>query len=358
MLRSCGSGFIFSILGSLLVGSRPAGALASSFLLPGRALPGASGSLHHAGQPGAGENVLGRRRAPARGQPVVDRFLGRFGRLLRYSAAWWRRTSAGAGSSSLRVVAALLGMRDDARHAGEQGDGQQRPNVRPPGVLTFMVAMVALQIFVTQGNKLGWTSPLILWPDRRSAWCSASVLPRRIRAISNAFVDFKLFRNSTYTGATLSNFLLNGVGRHADRVAAAGAARRQHDGAASGLLTLGYAIAIIAFIRVGEKLLQRFGPRKPMIWGCLHHGLSILLLMPANLMLADYKVLAISRLYAVRRRAGFYATPSTDAALVEPAGGQAGSGAGIYKMASSLGAAFGVAISAAIFTALSANNAR
>ena len=32
---------------------------------------------------------------------------------------------------------------------------------------------------------------------------------------------------------------------------------------------------------------------------------------------------------------------------------QAGSAAGIYKMASSLGAAFGVAISAAIFTALS-----
>ena len=35
---------------------------------------------------------------------------------------------------------------------------------------------------------------------------------------------------------------------------------------------------------------------------------------------------------------------------------QAGSGSGIYKMASSLGASFGVAISAAIFTALSANN--
>jgi DHA2 family multidrug resistance protein-like MFS transporter len=35
---------------------------------------------------------------------------------------------------------------------------------------------------------------------------------------------------------------------------------------------------------------------------------------------------------------------------------QAGSGSGIYKMASSLGASFGVAISAAIFTALSADN--
>jgi MFS family permease len=52
----------------------------------------------------------------------------------------------------------------------------------------------------------------------------------------------------------------------------------------------------------------------------------------------------------------FYATPSTDAALSNLPGDQAGSGAGIYKMASSLGASFGVAISAAIFTALSAND--
>ena len=59
------------------------------------------------------------------------------------------------------------------------------------------------------------------------------------------------------------------------------------------MLTLGYAVAIIAFIRVGEKLLQRFGARKPMIWGCLITGLSILFLLPANVMLSDYKILAI-----------------------------------------------------------------
>jgi hypothetical protein len=29
------------------------------------------------------------------------------------------------------------------------------------------------------------------------------------------------------------------------------------------------AVAIVAFIRVGEKLLQHFGPRRPMIWGSL-----------------------------------------------------------------------------------------
>ena len=61
----------------------------------------------------------------------------------------------------------------------------------------------------------------------------------------------------------------------------------------AGLLTLGYAIAIVAFIRVGEKLLQRFGPRKPMIWGSLIVGSVDLLLMPTYVMLGTYKILAI-----------------------------------------------------------------
>ena len=49
----------------------------------------------------------------------------------------------------------------------------------------------------------------------------------------------------------------------------------------------------------------------------------------------------------------FYATPSTDAALSNLPDTQTGAGSSIYKMASSLGAAFGVAISAGIFTGLS-----
>ncbi len=50
---------------------------------------------------------------------------------------------------------------------------------------------------------------------------------------------------------------------------------------------------------------------------------------------------------------GFYATPSTDAAVSNVPDDKVGSASGIYKMASSLGAAIGVAISAAIFTDLS-----
>jgi DHA2 family multidrug resistance protein-like MFS transporter len=122
------------------------------------------------------------------------------------------------------------------------------------------------------------------------------------------------------------------------------------------MLTLGYAIAIVAFIRVGEKLLQRFGARRPMIWGSLIVGLSVALLMPTNLFIGQYKVLAVVAYTLFGLGLAFYATPSTDAALSNLPDDQAGSGAGIYKMASSLGASFGVAISAAIFTALSANH--
>lgn len=122
----------------------------------------------------------------------------------------------------------------------------------------------------------------------------------------------------------------------------------------AGVLTLGYAIAVVTFIRVGEKLLRRFGARRPMLWGCLVTGAAILLLSPANVMLADYELMAVIGYTLFGVGLGFYATPSTDAALSNLPASQSGSGSGIYKT-SSLGAAFGVAISAAIFTALRAS---
>ena len=222
------------------------------------------------------------------------------------------------------------------------------------GLITFMIAMVALQVVVTQGNKLGWTSPAAL--ILIAVTLVAGFLFFRIEARSSAaFVDFSLFANPVYTGASVSNFLLNAVAGtlivSLELVQLGGNMTAQQ----AGLLTLGYAVAIIAFIRVGEKLLQRFGARKPMVWGCLITGVAILFLSPANLLLTDYRVLAIIGYTLFGVGLAFYATPSTDAALSSLPESQAGAGSGIYKMASSLGAAFGVAISAAIFTALSTN---
>jgi len=210
-------------------------------------------------------------------------------------------------------------------------------------------------VLVTQGNKLGWTSPTSLGLLAATAAFGWFFFRMESRA-SNAFFDFSLFENLTFTGATISNFLINGTAGtlivSLQLVQLGGNMNAQQ----AGFLTLGYAIAIIAFIRVGEKLLQCFGPRKPMVWGCLITGLAILLVSPANLLLSQYKVFAIVGYTLFGVGLAFYATPSTDAALSNLPATQTGSGSGIYKMASSLGAAFGVAISAAIFTALSGDS--
>jgi MFS transporter, DHA2 family, multidrug resistance protein len=170
-------------------------------------------------------------------------------------------------------------------------------------------------------------------------------------------IDFRLFKNSTYTGATISNFMLNGVVGMLIVTLMLLQLGAGLSAQTAGLLTLGYAVAIIAFIRVGEKLLRRFGHRKPMIWGCLIVGISVLLLLPTNLMTGTYKVLAIISYTLFGIGLAFYATPSTDAALSNLPEEQAGAGSGIYKMASSLGAALGVAISSGIFVGLSAVDA-
>ncbi len=52
---------------------------------------------------------------------------------------------------------------------------------------------------------------------------------------------------------------------------------------------------------------------------------------------------------------GIYATPSTDTSVSNAPSDKVGEAAGVYKMASSLGGAFGVAISAAVYGAIAAS---
>lgn len=348
-------GFILSIVGSLLVGLSPHGTLAIPLLMFGRICQGLSGAcimpaslaLVKAYWDGAG-----RERAVSlwsMGSWGGAGFAALFGGLMAQNVGWRWIFFASAAVSLVGML--MVRGTPESRAEGKSGGGFDTA-----GVLTFMVAMVALQVFATQGAKLGWTSI----PSLGLLFASVAFGVLFVRTefhSANAFVDFRLFKNRTYAGATLSNLLLNAVAGilivAMSLVQVAGGMSAQ----AAGVLTLGYAISIVAFIRVGEKLLQRFGPRKPMLWGSAIVGVSILLLMPTNVLLGTYKVLAIIAFTLFGIGLAFYATPSTAAALANLPDDQAGSGSGIYKMASSLGASFGVAISATIFTALSAGTA-
>ena len=348
-------GFYLSIVGSLLVAITPQGSLAAPVILLGRALQGLSAACI---MPASLALVKAFWDGPERQRAISMWSIGSWGGsgLCSLVGGLMSQNFGWRSIFWVDIVVCLLGlwMMHGAPESKVETQGEYRFDLS--GVLTFMVTMVALQVLVTQGNKLGWTSSigLVLWVILIVfGWMFLRIENRK----RNGFFDFNLFKNATYTGATISNFLINGTAGtlivSLQLVQIGGGMNAQQ----AGFLTLGYAIAIIAFIRVGEKLLQRFGPRKPMIWGCLITGVAILMVSPANLMLADYKILASIGYTLFGIGLAFYATPSTDAALSNLPADQTGSGSGIYKMASSLGAAFGVAISAAIFTALNGSGA-
>lgn len=348
-------GFVLSILGSLLVGFAPTGASGSTFLMFGRIAQGLSAAFIMSSSLALVKTYwegAARQRAISlwsMGSWGGSGFAALFGGLMASNVGWrW--------IFIISAVVSLVGMLmvRGTPECKAEAKGSYKFDFK--GLVTFLISMVALQIVATQGAKIGWTDPLTL--GLAVVAVVFGVIFFLLETRSNApFVNFKLFSNRIYTGATISNFLLNGI---AGMIIVSMMLLQLGGGLtaqAAGMLTLGYAITIVAFIRVGEKLLQRFGSRKPMLWACLISGLSIALLLPTNLMLDHYRILAVISYILLGLGLAFYATPSTDAALSNLPDDQAAAGAGIYKMASSLGGSFGVAISAAIFTALSANDA-
>jgi DHA2 family multidrug resistance protein-like MFS transporter len=346
-------GLALSILGSLLIAITPAGTI--GFLMTGRIIQGLSAAC-----------IM-----PATLALIKDYFDGK--ERQRAVSYWSIGSWGGSGVSALfgGLVASSLGWRwifwmsivvaaisflllRGAPESKVVSVEKQRFDWF--GFIAFIIAMVAVNIVIGQGASLGWLNPVVI--TLSVVFVLAAVVFFRVESgNANAFVDLRLFNNKTYTGATLSNFLLNGA---AGTLLVALSLVQQAAGLSSlqsGLLTIGYLVAILSTIRVGEKLLQRWGARKPMLIGCAITATGILLTTLTFLLTRQYMIVAFIGFTLFGVGLGFYATPSTDAALSNVPNDKAGAASGIYKMASSLGAAFGVAISAALFTSLSGLNA-
>lgn len=346
-------GIGLSIVGSLLIALTPAnlGGLTSGMLLAGRAVQGLSAACV---MPASLALVKTYYEGKARQRALSfwsigswggSGFCSLFGGLMATSVLGWR--SIFWISIVLSFLAFLL-LRGTPESKAPAGAGRLRFDWW--GLIAFVVALVSLNVYISQGPSIGWLSlggvALI------GLFVVFGIVFFQVETSrSFAFVDLALFRNLTFTGATVSNFLLNGaagtliVALGLMQVAAGFTSLQ------SGLLTLGYLVAILLTIRVGEKLLQRFGPRKPMIWGCIITGAGILLCSTTFLLVGQYVVLAFIGFTLFGVGLGFYATPSTDAALSNVPPEKVGAASGLYKMASSLGNAIGVAISAAVYVA-------
>jgi len=356
-VRIMNIGIYLSIVGSLLIALTPenAGGLTAAALLGGRIVQGLSAACI---MPSTMALVKAYYQGKDRQRALSfwsigswggSGFTALFGGLMATSFLGWR--SIFWISIALSVVALfLLRGTPESRSAAQAGGSFDWG-----GMISLIIALVAINVYISQGPLIGWLSLAGI-----GLIAVAVIAALAFFAIEtsrhNPVLNLKLFRNSTFAGATLSNFLLNGaagtliVSLGLVQVAA-GMSSLQ-----SGLLTLGYLVAILATIRVGEKLLQRFGPKRPMIWGSAIAGLGILMTSMTFTLIGQYIVLTVIGFTLFGIGLGFYATPSTDAALSNVPDDEAGAAAGIYKMASSLGNAIGVAISAALYVAAQSMN--
>src|SRR5699024_10427407 len=145
------------------------------------------------------------------------------------------------------------------------------------GLILFVVMMLSINVVITQSGTFGMLSPIII----------GLLIVFIITTIAfvivenkkhNPLIDFKLFKNKAYTGATLSNFLLNGV---AGALLVANTFVQKGIGFnafQTGLLSITYLVTVLLMIRVGEKVLQKVGAKKPMLLGTTFNMVGIILI--------------------------------------------------------------------------------
>lgn len=347
-------GLVLSMIGSLLVVLVPAdmGALTTTMMLGGRIVQGFSYACI---MPTALALIKAFNDGADRQRAVSFFSIGTFGGsgvtalfggLLASSILGWRSIFV------LSIVAALAALYLTRKTPESRAVVDPNAPRRPfdwGGLITFFITLVALDVFIAEGSQLGWLSPpslILLLVTVLGAIAFFRVEGKRIGR--SPFIDLSMFKNLRFSGPVLANFLINGT--VAAILVTLGLMQKGAGWSSfqAGLLTLGYIIAIMAMIRVGEKLLQRFGTKKPMRWGTSVLLVGVLLnsltFLPKNL----YVVAVVIGFTLFGIGLGLFATPATDAAISSVPESEVGVASGIFKMGSSLGGSIGVTIAATL----------
>ena len=217
------------------------------------------------------------------------------------------------------------------------------------GLMILIICMLSINVIITQTSKLGLFSPIILSLIVVFIVSLIGFIMYENK-IKYPLVDFSLFSNKGYSGATVSNFMLNGVaGGTLIVVNTYYQQQLDFNESQTGMISLTYLIAVLIMIRVGEKILQALGPKRPLLMGSGITALGLVLLSLTFLPEPWYITSSVIGYLLFGTGLGIYATPSTDTAVAQAPDEKVGVASGVYKMASSLGNAFGVAISGTIY---------
>lgn len=221
------------------------------------------------------------------------------------------------------------------------------------GLVVFIITMLCINVVITYGADFGWTSLLTLGLIAASI-IGIIVFVKIEQGKEVVLVDFSIFKNKPYSGATLSNFLLNAIAGTLVGANTYVQVGRGFNSFQSGMFSLGYLVTVLAMIRVGEKILQRAGAKAPMFWGALITTIGVAMMGFTFLPDLPYTVAVFLGFALFGLGLGIYATPSTDTSVSNAPLDKVGEAAGVYKMASSLGSAFGVAISSTVYSTFTA----
>lgn len=223
------------------------------------------------------------------------------------------------------------------------------------GFGALIVGFLALNLFVSKGNTWGWTNLATIGSLVIFLVSMAVFVPNELRHRS-PIADLRLFRHKIFTGAVVANLFINSLLGVLFVIQTYLQKGRGLTPMEAALLTLGYAVTVVTMIRVGEKMSLRTGPRLPMVLGALCFLIMVILLSMTSI--TDntvYFILVFVGLAAQGVGLGMFATPATGAAINAAPPDKAGVAGGIFKMASSLGGAFGIAIHLAIYGAVAAS---
>ncbi len=217
------------------------------------------------------------------------------------------------------------------------------------GFLVLIVGLLSLNLFVSKGNSWGWASVNSLMAFGVFALMLFIFVPVE-RRHPQPIADLSLFDRKVFTGATLANFFINSLLGILVVLLTYLQKGRGQSAMNAALLTLSYTVTVLSLIRVGEKIGKKSGPRLPMVLGGLCFVVTSVLL--ACTFVEDntaYFALVLIGMGFMGTGLGLFATPATNTAVGDAPVDKAAGAGGIFKMASSLGGAFGIAIHLAVF---------
>ena len=170
--------------------------------------------------------------------------------------------------------------------------------------------------------------------------------------IKQPFIDFSIFSNKAYIGTVIANFLMNTTVGSIALFNIYTQSELDLTPFEAGLITLPYVVLILFTIRVGEKSIEKYGPKRAIVISPVILAVGVLLLSLTFLGDTAYIISSLIGFALFGIGIGFFATPALDTAVSTTPPEKVGVASAIFKMASTLGAAFGLAIIISLYTAL------